>query len=405
MLQKKNQVCEISVQIFSGGFLNEALDFEQVENKLRPLLSCLRVNKLIMGWAFSKELYEKTAELLKKYNTEFYLWFPVFSETGSIRPLAGLVDIDGEKIQYNKNNNSEDFSFCCPNDPDNIEKILDIYENEFASIPFDGIFLDKIRYPSFGQGNKKGEGKKSVFSCFCSHCLEKYKQNNFHVQDLKEAVSRYASTLLGIKTYNGNGKYEFEDPVIAQFFMLKSAFIFQSLKSICDNFRKRNLHIGFDVFAPFLSAFTGQDLLSLSGICDFIKPMMYRITQAPAGLPYEAEMLLRETGFAETDLNDNNNRQSLEKILGVDSKTIPFNLDFTSRELKNLSAHSKCPVYAGLEINRKINVADTNPEYIKETIHSYLDTGINGLALSWDLMDVPKENLEMVQKMLPKNVN
>ena len=400
MLQKKNQVCEISVQIFSGGFLNEAICFEAVEKKLKPLLSSLHINKLIMGWSFSKELYEKTAEFLAKHNTEFYLWFPVFSETGSVRSLASLVDIDGEKIQYDNNNKNEDFSFCCPNDPANIEKILDIYEKEFASIPFNGIFLDKIRYPSFGQGSKSGDGHRSVFSCFCNHCLEKYKQNNFPVDNFKEIVSCYASTLLGIKSYQGNGTYEFEDPVIAQFFMLKSAFIFQSLKSICDYFRKKNLRIGLDVFAPFLSSFTGQDLIALSGICDFIKPMMYRITQAPAGLPYEAEMLLRETCFAEADTFDNENRQSLDNILGIDAMAIPFDLYFTSCELKNLTAHSKSPVYAGLEINRINNIAHTSPEYIKETIRSYLETGIKGLALSWDLMDVPEENLDMVQKMV-----
>ena len=396
-LNKNTGQCEISAQIFTGGFLSKVLDFEAVEKKLKPLLSRLRVNKLIMGWSFSKELYHKTADLLAKHDTEFYLWFPVFSETGSVRPLSGLVDINGSPIQYDKNNNIEDFSFCCPNDPGNMEKILDIYESEFASIPFDGIFLDKIRCPSFGQGSKNGDGYRSVFSCFCTHCLEKYEENNFSPDKLKDVLSRYASTPPGIKSYSGNGKYEFEDPVMAQFFLLKSVFIWQSVNYLCNFFRSGNLGIGLDVFAPFLAPFTGQDLSSLSGICDFIKPMMYRITNAPAGLPFETEMFLRETGFA-----DNEKDMSFDRILGINSRTIPFDLGFASRELKNFAAVSKCPVYAGLEINRKDNIADTSPAYIEETIRSYLGTGIKGLALSWDLMDVPEENLNKVIRAYSK---
>ena len=390
------------MQVFSGSFLNNAISFEALEKKLKPLLSRLHINKLIMGWSFSKELYLKTAEFLAKHNIEFFLWFPVFSETGSVRSLAGLVDMNGEEIHYDQSNYKENFSFCCPNDPSNTEKILDIFEKDFASIPFDGIFLDKIRYPSFGQGSKKGDGYRSVFSCFCNHCLKKYNEEFFCIDDLERALSFNAPTLLGIKSYNGNSIYEFNDPVITHFFLLKSSFIQKSLISICDYFRERKLGIGLDVFAPFLASFTGQDLITLSGICDFIKPMMYRITQAPAGLPFETQMFLSEAGSLNntyTDNNKDNNENIIRQfdcILGIDSMAYPFDLDFAAQELKNLAVYSQCPVYAGLEINRIDNIADTNPDYIKKTIRSYMETGIRGLALSWDLMDVPEENLEMV---------
>ena len=381
-----------SIQIFSGGFSTNAVSFEHVREKLTAALSRFPVHKVLMGWSTegkaglaSKELYLKTGEFLAKHNIELYLWFPVFSETTTIRLLHALIDLDGVPVHHKNTSSNENFSFCCPNNPDNIEMILDIFDKEFSSIPFKGIFLDKIRYPSFAQD--------TVFSCFCPYCQRKYKDNNFDVELLKKSLSISRQTPLGITAYHGSGRYDFEDPVIKRFFSLKSSFIFESLNYITGYFKSKNLDIGLDVFAPFLSPFVGQDLPALSGLCSFIKPMMYRITNAPAGLPFETESLLRETGYAE-----NAKRLAFEKVLGINSKEIPFSLGFASTELKNFAASSGCPVYAGIEINKK-EIAETDPGYIEETIKSFLDTGIKGLALSWDLLDVPVENLDAVGRL------
>lgn len=400
---------EIILQIFSGGFSGGAVSYEVVEKKLLSALPGLNVKKVIMGWAPEKALYEKTAELLAKRNIEFYLWFPVFSETGTIRPLQPLVDLWDRQLAGPKGgvaindgvindgaldggaiNGGEDFSFCCPNSPRNIEKILDIFESEFASIPFTGIFLDKIRYPSFAQE----DGMSGVFSCFCPHCQGKYFKAKFNFENLKEALSRRVSAPLGITNYRGNGYYVFEDPVIAEFFSLKAAFIYRYLAQLCDYFRERGLKIGFDVFAPFLSPFVAQDLPKLSELCDFMKPMMYRLTNAPAGLPFETDALLWETGCVTP-----HERQRFYDLLGLNSREEHFDLAFAVKELTNLNTSSACPIYAGMEINRKKDIAEVYPDYIEETARAYAGTGIRGLTLSWDLLEAPEENIEAVKKI------
>ena len=290
---------ETALQIFTNGFLGKAVSYEAVEQKLNSALSRLHADKVIMGWAPDRALYEKTAEFLLKKNIEFYFWFPVFSETGGLKDLSPLLDLQGRRIQ-GQGHGEEDFSFCCPNNLQNIERIIEIFEEDFASIPFTGVFLDKIRYHSFAnaRGSVTGQGLMGVLSCFCPHCLALYKKENLNPRELDHAFSFSGSAPLGIQSYNYCGDYTFENPVTAQFFLLKSRFITQSLERICGYFRGKKLKIGFDVFAPFLSPFVGQDLKSLSALCDFMKPMMYRITRAPAGLPYETETLLCETGFA-----------------------------------------------------------------------------------------------------------
>jgi len=388
--------CEIILQIFSGGFLSEPVSYQAVERKLDSVLDRLPVRTVIMGWARDKALYEKTAQYLAKRNVEFYFWFPVFSETGSVRSQSGLEDFLLRRQKAGGENGShteEDFSFCCPNDPQNIENILDLFQREFSSIPFTGVFLDKIRFPSFAQGSGQGlqSGFGSVFSCFCPNCLELYKKENFDNEELKDSLFRPSTAPLGIKKYRGNGVYDFEDPRIAKFFSIKAAFIYNRLELLSNYFRGKGYGIGFDVFAPFLSAFVGQDLKVLSGLCDFMKPMMYRATNAPAGLPFETEMLLRETVG-----NDIGKRNAFYKVMDLDGEKKPFDLDFAAKELKKLAAVSACPVYAGMEINRKKNLAEVYPDYIEETITAYAPTGVRGFALSWNLLDAPEENIAKV---------
>jgi hypothetical protein len=383
---------DITIQIFSGSYLGEGVPFRLVEEKLLSVLQKLPVNKVFMGWSGDKSLYLKTAEFLKKQGIEFYLWFSVFSETGTLRKLNQLVDFTGQQISTGnicEEQKEEDFAFCCPNSKYNIEKILDIFENNFSTIPFDGIFLDKIRYPSFANGQSPG----NVYSCFCSECLDVYKKENININTLKSCLE---DGLLGITEYKGNGKYIFEEQIITEFFKLKSDIIFNSLQRICRYFREKNLRIGTDVFAPFLSPFVGQDLTALSGLSDFIKPMMYRATHAPAGLPFETEALLRL--ICCKTIYDKKTIFGINSATGLEKK--PFDLDFTVNDLKNMTAASACPVYAGIEINRVKDLAEIYPSYIEETMEAYSQTGISGFALSWNILDAPDENIDKAAEII-----
>ncbi len=62
------------------------------------------------------------------------------------------------------------------------------------------------------------------------------------------------------------------------------------------------MKIGIDTFSPFISYFTGQDLEKLQEVADFIKPMMYRTTKAPAGLPFEFERFIDESIYKNKEI-------------------------------------------------------------------------------------------------------
>ena len=360
---------EVTVQIYAGGYKGEAASFNLIEQKLLSAIDALPVSKVLMGWPFDKTLYDKTANLLYKKNIEFYLWFSVFSETGSVQTLDFLTDFSERALQRNEENNSEDFFFCCPKNENNIEKILNIFSENFSlSDCFNGVFLDKIRYPSFANSH----ASRGVFSCFCPKCLAFYKSRNFDIDKIKQVFSEEQK--IDIINYSGSGKYLFKNELIQEFFLLKSEIIYESLKKIYGFFRDKKYSIGFDVFAPFLAPFTGQDILKLSSLCDFIKPMMYRVTNAPAGLPFETEALAR---YTDSD------------IINSDL----YNLKFCVNEIKKLISEVSCPVYTGIEINKVDEIAPADTFYIEETINAYLKEDIRRFALSWNLLDMPDDNI------------
>ncbi|MCL2069619.1 MAG: hypothetical protein FWH19_01360, partial [Treponema sp.] len=63
-------------------------------------------------------------------------------------------------------------------------------------------------------------------------------------------------------------------------------------------------------------------------------------------------------------------------------------------------AGAACPIYAGVEINRKKGLAEVYPDYIEETISSYGRSGVHGFALSWDLLDAPEDNIRKVVDLI-----
>lgn len=220
---------------------------------------------------------------------------PVFSETGLLKPVKRLLDDEGCEVKSYQLKEGENFEFYCPNESVNLKSFMEIYDERFADIPFDGVFLDKIRYGAFSNG------RNGVFSCFCPKCQAEYEKAGIDTAALQKEMKLvktedavYQETPLGITGYE-KGRYHFRNPVWEKFFSYKNKRICETLKPVIGEFHKRGLDVGVDTFSPFTSYFAGQDIDELGKMADFVKPMMYRITNAPAGLPWESESLFKET--------------------------------------------------------------------------------------------------------------
>lgn len=381
---------EVVLQIFSGDFTGEAATFESIRQKLEPIVSQIRVTKVIMGMSANPELYAGVRDYLAKRDIEFYLWLPVFAELDAIKKGYPLIDYEGKDKGDYQLAEREDFTFYCPNHPQNVLNVLQVFEEHYASIGFTGVFLDKIRYSSFANG------LNGVLTCFCPFCQIKYKSARFDPLDLEQAIKMLPqkNTPFGVIAYK-RGRYTFDDDRWNKFFYLKSEYITDVIQRICYYFTEKHYKIGLDVFAPFVSHFVGQDIPALSTVADFVKPMMYRMTNAPAGLPFELEAILQETTTNDAQKN------AFYKVLGFNPEKHPFDIDFAVKELNDLVQQSKAPVYPGLEINRAQKIAEVYPDYIEETIKAYAQSDVKGFVMSWNLLNAPQENIDRMIKLFP----
>ena len=147
---------------------------------------------------------------------------------------------------------------------------------------------------------------------------------------------------------------------------------------MADSLRARGLSIGMDLYAPFMSVFVGQDYSILSKHTDFIKPMLYRKTNAPAGMGFEYNLM----------------RQAVPGASGYPA--FEMTLDFLDSQLEAMEGYP-CAKYPGLEINYRTNVAETSPEYVKESLKAVLRHGFEGAVLSWNIMEAPNAHIEALK--------
>ena len=125
-----------------------------------------------------------------------------------------------------------------------------------------------------------------------------------------------------------------------------------------------------DLYAPFMAPFVGQDYAILARHADFIKPMLYRRTFAPAGMGFEYDLL----------------RQAVPGATGYPD--FAMDVDFLDSQLAAMEPYP-CAKYPGIEINWRKDVVPTSPEYVVESLDAVMRHGFSGAVLSWNIMEAP----------------
>ena len=177
-----------------------------------------------------------------------------------------------------------------------------------------------------------------------------------------------------VTAYDQLTGFTFADPVAAAYFEAKGHIVSNAVAAIADSFRGRGLEVGMDLYAPFMAQFVGQDYRILSQHADFIKPMLYRQTFAPAGMGFEYDLLRKAVPGAE----------------GYPEFTM--DVDFLDSQLNAMEPYA-CGKYPGIEINYREKVAPTSPEYVTESLDAVMRHGFDGAVLSWNVMEAPDSHI------------
>lgn len=362
------------VQIFTGNYETPQYTAEQIIRRLEDVTARITVEKLIIGWYPDRELYRTVGAYLRKKEIGMLLWLPVFSETGEFVPMHPAVDVWGRPIKPPTVQEGESFSFCCPSSPHNLAAVKAVYEQHFTDIGCDGVFLDRIRTHSFVGG------VQGVLSCGCAHCREAFAAQGVSLKEVADAYTRRRDHLFDAKTVNPDAGITFENTLFERFLTAKAAIVAESVADLSRFFREKGMSVGLDLYAPLMSTFAGQSYSLLARHADFIKPMLYRRTDAPAGIGYEYRLLM----------------QSAPDVGGYP----PLSLDaaFLKAQLASLSS-LPCAVYPGIEINYRADIAPTDEAYVKESLDAVVKSGLAGAVLSWDVMLAPDKHLQIIADM------
>lgn len=360
------------VQVSLGSWHHADYTADQIIGRIDTVSSMIPVSKVIIGWSLDKEIYRKVGEYLHSKDIRMLLWFPVFAETEEMCENSPALDLWGNIPSNYDLAAGEGFRFNCPSDPQNIANIVAVYDNNFSDCGFDGVFLDRIRTQSFVSGNG------GVLNCCCELCTAKFKEEGVDLEIVREAWEDAGDDFLSVTGYTPEGGFVFEDKLAQDFIDAKGHIVSGAVAAVADSLRNRGLEIGMDLYAPFMAPFVGQDYEILTAHADFIKPMLYRQTFAPAGMGFEYDLLKKAApgakGYPEFEMD----------------------LDFLHSQLVAMEPYS-CAKFPGIEINYREEVVPTSPAYVTESLDAVASHGFDGTVLSWNIMEAPLAHLDCLK--------
>ena len=368
---------EYIVQVSLGSWHSPDYTAEQIVSRLDTVCRMVPVGKVIIGWSLDKDIYREVGEYLHEKGIRMLLWLPVFAETEEVCDNSPGVDLWGEIPANYDLAAGEGFRFNCPSDPQNIANVVALYDRCFSDCGFDGVFLDRIRTQSFVSG------VGGVLNCGCPLCEARFAEEGVDLAQVRKEWETRGDAFFSVTGYTPDSGFIFENPLAAAFFKAKGHIVSESVAAVADSLRSRGLEVGLDLYAPFMAPFVGQDYAILSRHADFIKPMLYRQTFAPAGMGFEYELL----------------RKSVPGATGYPD----FKMDVAFLE-SQLQAMESCPCakYPGIEINYVEKFAPTSPEYVRESLDAVMRHGFNGAVLSWNIMEAPEKMLSLLGQKTQK---
>lgn len=361
------------VQVSLGSWNHPDYSAQQVIARIDTVNSLIPVEKVIIGWSLDKEIYKEIGEHLHRKGIKMLLWLPVFAETEEVCDNTPAVDLWGNTPAHYDLAAGEGFRFNCPSDPGNAARIICLYDTAFADCGFDGVFLDRVRTQSFVSG------VSGVLSCGCPLCAERFAAEGVDLDAVKREWVALGDRFLSAAEYTPEGGFRLENPLASAFFEAKGHIVSGSVAAIADSLKARGLEIGLDLYAPFMAPFVGQDYEILSSHADFIKPMLYRATFAPAGMGFEYDLL----------------KKALPEAEGYPSLTM--DAAFLETRLSAMEPYP-CAKYPGIEINYYEGIVPTSPEYVSESLSAVMRHHFNGPVLSWNIMEAPTAHIACLGK-------
>ena len=355
-------------------------------------------------------LYQTLAESCRECGVAPHLWFAVLADVQGV-PLADgdlQLHFDGSR-GYGRTGawrglgtGGEAFLFCCPNRGEPLQQVFQAYERLLERVDFDGVMLDRIRYPS------AVNGFESLFGCFCPACEREYSAlYGAPLSGKREAVIAFLAHLARAPWSEAAQWRSFaslwKTAGLEELFEFKKRAVTRVVQRFAGAARERGLKVGLDLYSYSLSPLVAQDYGELAGTCDWIKLMSYCHAIGPAGLPLEVACLQDAFTSLCPRLAPGEVHRLLRNILGwqwpeQSERLLREGLseDTLGLELERIAGDKSiggARIFAGIEA---VRLPEFGINITAEVLRRYLAQAASragGLVASWNLLDIPEENL------------
>jgi hypothetical protein len=375
----------------------------RVAEAIDRVTSSLNLDVLIVGAAEIPELFRDLTDRTARPAPRVFLWYNLLSDIPEMQTSDLVVNWRGERSrgwagwEAEGSDVRETFRFACPNNPQVRQKTLARISELLARYPFDGVFLDKMRFPS------PANGMHEVVSCFCSHCRRAAARAGVDLDAVAESIERGDLAVRQSEPGDTEGPASWidilfgPDSLFARFARFRCDSISGLVAVARDQVVRLGRTVALDLFAPSLAPFVGQDYRTLSRYCAWAKPMTYRTALGPASLRLEIPALAdgldrmvqaREGARAECGLPG----ISARSIAAMKKSAVP--LPIVSREIAAaVRLMDPVPVYFGLELVRYPGMIDITPALVNDMVAAGRAGNAAGTIISWDIMHAPKDGI------------
>jgi hypothetical protein len=404
----------IAAQLSSVHSTEEDLEPRRVARYVGAIAKEIALDVLVVGWKERPELYRMLTGPTTRLSREVFLWYPLLSDYPGFDPSHLVVTSKASKSRgwggYEGTGIAETFKQACPNNPSSISTSLARLEECMGAYPFDGVFIDKIRFPSMANG------LQDVFSCFCPFCVEKAAQSGLDLDEVKALLERGAG---GIRPATAAGMTAAEvpagagwlgelvagQPLLQRFLRFRTDSITRLVATVSERMRRIGKKMSLDVFSPMLAPLVGQDYAGLARHADWVKPMIYRFGTGPSSLRTEIPALIRELGGYLGCDEATAMGWAAARVEGLAGNTLPqieevapLSLIRAETDLA-LRQFSGTPLYLGVESVFIPGRMEVLPRHVEEILEIGVRAGVQGFVLSWDLLHTPIENVAPLKSL------
>lgn len=408
----------IGTQIVLNHITNNSLGKnDYLKKKLATAKEYLDLDALFIWPDLNKKNLDLVREICTDFKIKTYLWYPVLADIlgfkiereQAVETFDGLYGYGKNGCRDKLGEGEEDFLFLCPNDGEHIRRIFDQYQNKITESSLDGVFLDRIRFPS------PSNGFELLFSCFCQFCRKKfYTQYDEDLENYRNQAKAVFEKLKTMDITYLRTCQSFSDMIIPgnlkKFYDFRKQNIYQVVKIFADKAKQMGKIVGVDLFAPSLAPLVSQDYRLLAKTCDWIKPMIYGHASGPAGLPLELSCFMKAILNMNPTLDESQFIREISRIIGVDLPTqindllkngISENIIYLEMQrIKELDLAENVNIYVGIEAVQIHGLCHITAKILKKYLESLAETEVKGMVLSWDLLKIPDKNLKTVGDFL-----